>query len=129
MPHHERKPFLLTYLRTQIARVMGFDSYKAIEPKAPLFDLGIDSLAAVELKNQLEKDIGCMLRATMIIDYPTCEELISHLVNDVLVFPSCDSAGLALDNKAPPISPSEYSDDVNFSNDIRTIEPFERSGG
>jgi myxalamid-type polyketide synthase MxaB len=80
----DRKTLLMTYIRSQIARAVGLKSLEQIEPRQRLFDLGLDSLVAVELKNWFERDLGKSLRSTLIFDYPTVEALVEYLVQDVL---------------------------------------------
>jgi len=83
-PAGEREELLGAYLRTRVARVLGLPPAEPIEPGRTLFDLGIDSLTALELRNLLEAGLGHRLRATLLFDYPTLEELRDHLVRDVL---------------------------------------------
>ena len=52
--------------------------FRSLERK-PLFDLGLDSLTAVELKNRLETNFLCSLSTTLLFDYPTLEALSGHL--------------------------------------------------
>ncbi|MFB1483788.1 SDR family NAD(P)-dependent oxidoreductase [Corallococcus sp. RDP092CA] len=78
-PSHERRSLLMTYVRVQVARVLGLGERTVIEPRQRLFDLGLDSLTAVELKNTLEGDAGQHLGATLLFDHPTVEALTEHL--------------------------------------------------
>ena len=39
---------------------------------------------AVELKNKLEMQLDCTLRATVIFDYPTLAVLLPYLYHDIL---------------------------------------------
>src|SRR5262249_45348439 len=87
-PERERRARLLTYLRTRIAGVVGLGSYELVEPRQPLFSLGLDSLMAVEMKNHLEADLACVLPLTLMFDYPTVESLAGYLAQEVLGAPA-----------------------------------------
>jgi acyl carrier protein len=90
---NDRRDFLMTYLRSQLANVLGITSPDQIGPRKRLFDLGLDSLMAVELKNRLEAELDCSLRSTLLFDYPTLEALVTYLMKEVLsveVFPETD---------------------------------------
>ncbi|PHJ17636.1 type i fatty acid synthase, partial [Cystoisospora suis] len=50
---------------------------------APLQELGIDSLGAVELRNSLSQRLGVKLSATTLFDYPTIRAIINYIVNQV----------------------------------------------
>ena len=83
-PAGERPARLVAYLRSQVAATLGMASPEMLEPRQRLFDLGMDSLMAVEMKNRLEKGLGVSLRSTLLFDYPTLEALARHLGEDVL---------------------------------------------
>lgn len=83
-PAKERRQLLLDFVRTQAARVLGLSEPDQIGPRQRLFDLGIDSLMALELKNCLESGLGQPLRSTVVFDYPTVEALAEHLAGEVL---------------------------------------------
>ncbi len=78
-PEGERGELLSVYLRAEVAKVLGLPSSESIEPGQTLFDLGIDSLTALELRNLLEAGLGHGLRATLLFDYPSLEQLQAHL--------------------------------------------------
>ncbi|MBW4479949.1 MAG: type I polyketide synthase [Tolypothrix brevis GSE-NOS-MK-07-07A] len=83
-PAHKRRELLTTYVSSQVAKVLGLTSPEQILPRQRLFDLGIDSLMAVDLKNWLDVSLGQSLRSTLIFDYPTVEALVNYLALEVL---------------------------------------------
>jgi acyl carrier protein len=48
----------------------------------PLKDLGLDSMLAIELRNNLSKAFNRPLPATVLFDYPTAHEVIKYLSGD-----------------------------------------------
>ena len=72
----------MEHLRATIREVMGGEM--KIEPHERLFDLGLDSLMALEVKNHLESNLKQPLRSTLLFNYPTLEKLTEYLLNDVL---------------------------------------------
>jgi acyl carrier protein len=67
-----------------VARVVGLTGPEQIGLKQSLFDLGIDSLMAVELRNHLQSSLGHSISSTVLFDYPTLAELVDYLVQEVL---------------------------------------------
>jgi NADPH:quinone reductase-like Zn-dependent oxidoreductase/acyl carrier protein len=66
-----RRPALISALVTRIAAgVIGFAADRQIDPRTPLADLGLDSLMAVDLRNQLGRVLGHRFPATLLFDYP-----------------------------------------------------------
>jgi acyl transferase domain-containing protein/NADPH:quinone reductase-like Zn-dependent oxidoreductase/SAM-dependent methyltransferase len=51
----------------------------AIEHRRPLQELGLDSLAALELRNRLGRLVGAVLPASLLFDHPTVAALTEHL--------------------------------------------------
>jgi len=82
-PVQQRKKLVIDYLRDAVAEVTRIDPAEVRE-EAGLFDLGMDSLMAVELRRRLERAVGKELPATLAMDYPRITDVASFLVNDVL---------------------------------------------
>ncbi|NES68940.1 MAG: SDR family oxidoreductase, partial [Okeania sp. SIO2D1] len=83
-PVSEREELLTTHLRSVIAKTLGLQDIRKVGMRQPLFDLGLDSLMAVELKNRLESSLETSLRSTLLFDYPTVETLVEYLAKDVI---------------------------------------------
>ncbi len=83
-PVNERRTILMDFIREQIAKVLGLNSLEEIEPQARFFDLGLDSLMAVELNHLFESNLGYTINQTIIFDYPTVEALVDYLAVEVL---------------------------------------------
>ena len=69
-PVQQRKPLVLEYLRNSVAEVTRIDAPE-IRSDSGFFDLGMDSLMAVELHRRLERGFGRQLSATLAMDHPT----------------------------------------------------------
>ena len=83
-PESARRALLATHVRTQIAAVLGLDEPEQIGQRLGLFDLGLDSMLAVELRNRLQKSLGRKFRTTLLFDYPTLEALTGHIAEALL---------------------------------------------
>jgi acyl transferase domain-containing protein/acyl carrier protein len=70
---------LTRHVRSVVAKVLGVRDSEGIDPRARLFDLGLESLMAVEMRGRFEESLGCSLRPTLLFDYPTIEALADHL--------------------------------------------------
>ncbi|NJR38871.1 MAG: SDR family NAD(P)-dependent oxidoreductase [Leptolyngbyaceae cyanobacterium CSU_1_4] len=74
----KQRSLLEQHIRHQIAQVLGCQATE-IDAQKGFFDLGMDSLTSVELKNRLQNSLNCSLSATLIFDYPTLEALLDYL--------------------------------------------------
>lgn len=69
------------HIKNRIATTMGMEGETDfIESRTRLFEMGIDSVTALELQATLETDTGMDLPATLIFDYPTVEDLTIRLL-------------------------------------------------
>jgi pimaricinolide synthase PimS1 len=80
----ERDAAVLELVREHAAAVLGYDEPTAVGVEKGFTDLGIDSLAALELRNRLGAACGLRLPATLIFDYPSPMPLARHLLAELL---------------------------------------------
>ncbi len=80
-PDGNLQAFLILHLRSELSRILGFSSLDQIPPQVPLFELGIDSLTAVELKNKLQSQLGFHLPTTLLFDYPHIEAIVGFILH------------------------------------------------
>lgn len=55
-----------------------------ISPAHSFFELGLDSISAVLMMEELEKELGVTLNPMYFWDYPTIEKYASYVAQDVL---------------------------------------------
>ena len=68
-----------TLVSDTIARLLGLKQATDVAVDKGLFDLGVDSLSAVDLKNRLQSALGLKIPATLVFDYPTVEAIAGFL--------------------------------------------------
>jgi len=82
-PVKKRPQLLMAHLHGLITNVLGLPPDHAIPPQQGLMELGLDSLMAIELRNQLSSNLDYQLSATLLFDYPTLEELTNYLIEAI----------------------------------------------
>ena len=82
-PAQQRKKLVVDYLRDVVAEVTRIDAAE-IRDEAGFFDVGMDSLMAVELRRRLEQSVGKELPSTLAMDYPRLVDVADFLLGDVL---------------------------------------------
>jgi phthiocerol/phenolphthiocerol synthesis type-I polyketide synthase C len=75
----ERRRRLESYLRDQAAGKLGMASSQ-LDVESPLHQLGVDSLVAVELRAQIERDLGIVVPVVRLLDGPSVTGLAGWLV-------------------------------------------------
>ena len=81
-----RREIVIGHLRSLVASVLGFHPSREIDLEQGLFDLGLDSLMAVELKGRLESSLGQELPSTLIFNYPNIRALTDYILCEALKF-------------------------------------------
>jgi mycoketide-CoA synthase len=76
----EREGTVLDLVRAEVAAVLGKSSGEAIPPTRAFKDLGIESLALVELCKRLSVVTGLRVSTTHVFDHPTAAELAESLL-------------------------------------------------
>ncbi|HLS56237.1 MAG TPA: type I polyketide synthase [Zeimonas sp.] len=74
-----RRDLLVAFVQGEVAAVLGLDAGAEVSLTTGLFDLGMDSLMAVELRRRLESGAGCALPSTLTFNYPNVHALAGFL--------------------------------------------------
>jgi acyl carrier protein len=74
-------------LRGELAAVLGISDPVRVPTRQGFFEIGMDSLVAVELVNRLESSLELKLPASLVIDYPNLEALAAYLASRLLAVP------------------------------------------
>ena len=80
--NQRRHEMLITYFRDQIAEVLGLDSSQ-LDVDQPLNTVGLDSLMAIELRNQVKTDLGVDVPMVAFIEGPSVSRMAT-LVSEQL---------------------------------------------
>jgi phthiocerol/phenolphthiocerol synthesis type-I polyketide synthase C len=78
----ERRRQLESYLREQAAGKLGL-APSQLDVESPLHQLGVDSLVAVELRAQIERDLGIVVPVVRLLDGPSVTGLAAWLVEQL----------------------------------------------
>jgi acyl carrier protein len=106
-----RRALLASFVRERALRALHPDAGRAIDPRTPLGELGLDSLLAVELRNTLGGRQGLSLPATLLFDQPSINALTEFLVSELF------TSGVVNFTVAAPHSVPAYSRIVNSIED------------
>lgn len=90
-PMQQRKKLLTDYLRDAVAEVTRMDAAE-IREEAGFFDLGMDSLMAVELRRRIEDGVGKEIPITLVMDHPRLSDVADYLLGEVLGLSELGSA-------------------------------------
>ena len=82
----DRASLIRARVGRDLAHVLGMGPEQPIPSQQGFFDLGLDSLTAVELRNRLQDGLGTAhpLPSTVVFDYPTVDSLADFLMSQVV---------------------------------------------
>lgn len=75
-----REAILIAHVQAEVAALLGRGEAHAVPPGTGLFEMGMDSLLALELRRRLQAALGRPVPAPVIFNYSTVEALGRHLV-------------------------------------------------
>ncbi|NEQ41778.1 MAG: SDR family NAD(P)-dependent oxidoreductase [Okeania sp. SIO3I5] len=81
----ERRLLLVAHVRRQFALVLGINDPESISLETGFFDLGMDSLTSVELRNKLQTSLDCSLPSSLAFDYPNIQSLTDYLEETIIL--------------------------------------------
>lgn len=83
-PAGEHVELLMAHVQAEVGRVLKLDPSQRPDPEQGFFDMGMDSLMVLDLKNRLQKSLGYTLPSTLPFEYPTIEALTTYLADRLL---------------------------------------------
>jgi acyl carrier protein len=104
VPAHEWHEWLTAHVQAQVADLLELGDSRTVDVQRGLFDLGMDSLVAMELKNRLEAALGATLPPTLAFEYPTIDALAGYLADRLRGAPDAAPAPAAPVVAAPVIA-------------------------
>ncbi|MEU3409448.1 beta-ketoacyl synthase N-terminal-like domain-containing protein [Streptomyces sp. NPDC006670] len=75
----ERQTAMVALIRATVAALLAVDDPEYIDTRASFLELGVDSLTAIVLKNQLQTRLRIPLLSSAVFDHPSVEELAELL--------------------------------------------------
>jgi acyl carrier protein len=87
----ERRERLTRWLQEGVAATLRLRPGHLPDPARGFFEMGMDSLMAIEVKNRLQADLGVPLRATVVFNYPNIAALVGFLAG---LFPAAPEAAV-----------------------------------
>jgi acyl transferase domain-containing protein len=79
----DRNRMLTELVQREASQVLGLGSASALNAQAGLFEMGMDSLMALEFRGRLESVVSHALPATLVFDHPTVEAVVDFLLRDI----------------------------------------------
>jgi acyl carrier protein len=111
VPESERYDLLRTQIQTEVAKVLGLNDSQLPGFEQGFFDLGMDSLMAVELQNRMTHLLGVALPSTLIFDFSNIEQLTKYIASQLLQLN-------LRDDTHEPVKQKENTLEANISNNL-----------
>lgn len=87
-PAGDRRKQVVSYVAGRARHVLGAEDDLAWDERVPLKDVGLDSLMAVELRNDLTRALDHPLPATLLFDHPSLDALAAYLLDALELLPA-----------------------------------------
>jgi len=107
----DRLNLLITHLQGIVSEILDLDPENPPEIQQGFFQMGMDSLMSIQLKNRLEASLNHSLPSTLAFDYPNIEMLADYLMQEVL-------ATIFIQHLEPIQEPDTQATSVNSSNSL-----------
>ncbi len=135
-PAEERKTLMEAHVRNCARRALSMAPASAIQEDVPLQEIGLDSLMAIDMKNELAQSLRVPLSAGLLFNYPTVGELTEHLLG-ILSTPASSPKSVSANSVRTLVEPAAATRaDENALDELSEqeaerllIEELERSSG
>lgn len=124
------------HVRNCARRALSMAPGSAIQEDVPLQEIGLDSLMAIDMKNELAQSLRVSLSAGLLFNYPTVGQLTEHLLG-ILSTPASSPKSVSANSVRTPAEPDKATrTDENALEELSEqeaerllIEELERSSG
>ncbi|WP_304116541.1 type I polyketide synthase [Mycolicibacterium bacteremicum] len=82
LPTELREAQLRTFLTERVAEILDIPSAD-VDPDAPYFELGMTSLAGMELQYSIRRRLNCTLPSALVLDFESTDTLVGQLLDIV----------------------------------------------
>ncbi len=82
VPAKQQKAVLIATIQEEVAVALATDQVP--QPQLGFFEMGMDSLMALEFRNRLQNSVGKSLPSTLTFEYPNIEAIADYLLQEVL---------------------------------------------
>ncbi len=82
-PESDRQQLLISYIQTKLGKLLGLPASQLPDPKLGFFDLGMDSLMAIELRNMLHARLGCSISTATLFSFSNIQDLTEYLTEKI----------------------------------------------
>ncbi|MDJ0517580.1 MAG: type I polyketide synthase [Trichodesmium sp. MO_231.B1] len=86
VPAKRQKAVLMTAIQEEVAATLATN--KVPQPQTGFFEMGMDSLMALEFRNRLQNITGHSFPSTLTFEYPNIEAIADYLLQEVLCLES-----------------------------------------
>jgi acyl carrier protein len=91
-PTTRRSELLVSHVRDQVMAVLNLPASAPLPINQGFFELGMDSLMAMEVRNRLQNTLGLVLPVTVVLENGTIAALAAHLIGALFPSEEADSA-------------------------------------
>ena len=109
-PAARRAQVLQRYLLGEVAHILESEPAD-VSPKKGFREMGMDSLLTVELRNRIEKLLGCSLRSSLLFDHPNVEQLTAYLLSELV-------------DDSEPAEPTGTESDATAPSEVTEVDEF-----
>ncbi|GGU99719.1 polyketide synthase [Streptomyces litmocidini] len=106
LSHAEQEHVLTELVRAHTAEVLRHSSVRDVDVERNFLELGLDSLGALELRNDLNAATGLRLPATVVFDHRGPTELARHLRKELAALRPAENRPPGSAGPQPPESPA-----------------------
>lgn len=111
-PEGEQLDDMIVFVTQIVAKVLG-GKEADLDVSTGFFDLGMDSLTSVELRNMLQSTFDLQLPSTLIFKYPTIEDVSEYLLDIVTNTHKIDDVDEAVDEAVDLANNADLQDSAS----------------